>query len=208
MCFQLVTAMAKLPVPERNAVPTVTVDALLPMYDMMHAAARGAAPPSGLTSNGESWGPHAWASALEPLLDSAAEEERAGAALGCGGLLAGLAQQRSHAPQQHALKHRLQQRLVHLCAELGKRSDQLGRVRLALEGAAVAAWLSQQACGMPPPSQALWQCLLWALLAGLLSMDGIYEAARRRAVPQEASAALDARQRGRAAQLTGPISAF
>ena len=207
VCCQLIATMVQLPTAAQ--LDTSGADALLPMYDMMHAAGSGVDPPVGTASHVESSlrGPSGWASALEQLLDSGVAEERAGAALGCGGLVAGLATLRGHTQPQHSVMHRLQQRLERLCAAVSSSSRLPGGARLVLEAAALSTWLSQQACGLPSPSPALWRCQLHGLLDGLLSLDGLCQPAHEAALPKEASAALDARLRGRAAQLTGPMSA-
>ncbi len=207
VCCELVTTTVRLPTAEQLA--TIRADALLPVYDMMHAAGSGLVPPVGTASHVEnlSWGPSGWASALEQLLDSSIAAEQAGAALGCGGLLAGLAASRVHTQPRHALMHRMQQRLEHVCGEVSGSGRLLGGARLVLGATALATWLSQQACGLPPPSPASWRCQLHGLLEGLLSLDGLYEAAHKSVLPREASAALDARLQGRALQLAGPMSA-
>ena len=199
--------MVRLPTAEQLA--TIRADALLPLYDAMHLAGGRAMLPVETASHpgSSSWGPDCWASALEQLLDSSTAQEQAGAALGYCGLLAGSATAHVHAPPQHALSRRVQQRLECLCGEVSSPSRLLGGARLVLEAAALATWLSQQACGLPPASQAVWRCQLHGLLDGLLSLDGIFEAAHRLTLPREASAALDARLRGRALQLAGPMSA-
>ncbi len=207
VCRELVTTLVRLPTAEHLA--NISLDALLPVYDMMHAAGSGVMSPVETASSAESssWGPSGWASCLEQLLDSSTAAERAGAALGCGGLLAGLATLRAQTQPRHALMHRLQQRLEHLCAEVSSPSRLRCGARLVPEAAALTAWLSQQACGLPPPSPAQWRCQLHGLLDGLLSLNGLYEAAHKRVLPREASAALDARLRGRAVQFAGPMSA-
>ena len=207
VCREMVTTVVRLPRAKQQA--AISADALLPVYDMMHAAGSGLVPPVGTTSPVESssWGPNGWASCLEQLLDSRIAAERAGAALGCGGLLAGLVTLRVHTQPRRSLMHRLQQRLEQLCAEVSSWSRLRGGAHLVLEAAAIATWLSQQACGLPPPSPASWRCQLHGLLDGLLSMDGLYEAAHKPVSPREASAALDVRLRGRALQLAGPMSA-
>ena len=183
--------------------PLGSVDALLPLFDMMHTAGRGAAPaPHDARAL---WAPNVWASALEHMLDSTVIEERAGAALGCGGLLAGLAVSRGDALAKQAVMRSLQQRLGRLCAQAAAASVPSGAARFEVEAAGLVVWLSQQSCGLPPPSQALWRCQLRAVLEGLLSMEDLFQAARRGATPQEVSAALEARLKGRSAQLPGPI---
>ena len=208
ICYDLVTTIVRLPTANSSAANATTVDALLPVYDTMHTAACGVAPPLGAAAKGQNapWGPDGWASTLESMLDSAVATERAGPALACGGLLAGVARFRSHGRAQQ-LMHRLQHRLERLCANVvGNASSASSAARLVLEAAALATWLSQQACGLPPPGGVLWRCQLHALLDGLLSMDRLYEAARCPAELQKASAALNAWQQGRAAQMTGPVS--
>jgi hypothetical protein len=191
---------------DHSIAPSVAMDALLPLFDMMHAAGRGAVPAP--HNNWVLWTPHVLASALEHSLESTVTEERARAALGCGGLLAGLAASHGNAPAKTAVMHSLQQRLGRLCARAAGASGPSGTARFEVEAAGLAVWLSQQSCGLPPSSQLLWRCQLRAVLDGLLSMEGLFDAARRGAPPQEASAALEARLKGRSAQLPGPIGAI
>ena len=201
----LLASVITLPVTDRRVPPSVSVDALLPLYDMMHDAGRGAEPAP--TLDRVPWAPQVWASVLEHLMDAAISEERAGAALGCGGLLAGLATCRSDSPGKAEVMARLQQRLDRLSAQVAHASGPSQAARIELEAAGLAVWLSQQSCGLPLPNRPLLQCQLRALLDGLLSMEGLLDAARRGASPQEASAVLDARLKGRSAQLPGPIGA-